>query len=84
MKKQVKDQIEKMVKAFNEANSKFGETYRYEYHSSAFKRGKYSVEIFFSNIFDSYDFIKLMDIITANGLHFHFAHRKDYSVIYLQ
>ena len=84
MKKQVKDQLEKMVKAFNKENEKYGPKHFYEVESRKFDRGKYSFSIRFRELFYSTDFRELMDVITANNLCLIQMHRDEYTELYLQ
>ena len=65
MKKQVKEQIEKLVKSFN--NDGISRKFKYEVKTIQYKRGHYSVYIFYS-LFYSDDFGKLIQVITENNL----------------
>ena len=84
MKKQVKDQLEKMVKAFNAKNEKNGMKSRYGVESNSFKRGRYSVEITFNRAFFSTDLEVLLKVIADNELNFFLGHHSDETKIYLQ
>lgn len=84
MKKQIKDQIEKMVKAFNEENERRGIQSRYGVESNSYKRGKYSIRITFNHTFFSCDFERLFECITENNLIFFMSHYSSETILNLQ
>lgn len=66
MKKQVLNQLESLIKKFNEKNVRFATEYVME-KPSQFKRGNYSVNIRY-DMFYSVDMKELMEFIMMNGL----------------
>ena len=84
MKKQVKDQIEMMVKVFNKENERRGMQSRYEVESYSFERGNYAINIKFNNTFFSLDFERLLECIAENNLIFFMSHYSSKTVLNLQ
>ena len=66
MKKQVLNQLESLIKKFNEKNVRFATEYVME-KPFQFKRGHYSVNIRY-DMFYSVDMKELMEFIMMNGL----------------
>ena len=84
MKKQIKDQIEKIVKVFNEENERRGMQSRYGVKSHSFKRGNYAISITFNHTFFSCDFERLFECIAENNLNFFMSHYSSETILNLQ
>lgn len=81
MKKQVLNQLESLIKKFNEKNVRFATEYVME-KPLWFKRGHYSVNIRY-DIFYSVDMKELMEFIMTNGLILRLGFYKSSSQPYL-